>query len=229
MAKPKKFIYNIILTSNGKEVDCLCRAAKESTIYAKFNALIKENKEKIVFPIRYINIHGLIDANYELVIIKSKDEKDVSETKLRDEYGKYVSYVSSSEDWVVVDRAHYEKEEAFWVYGFHPHVDRKNFKWIFNNYIKKNCNKDSFKNILVYKNKLIIDVNGHLDIVFCKNRNDCVRLFNKLEEEANKAKLKYILWGGEVTNYHAKKELVNRLIDWTGWDSMKIRRSSLRP
>lgn len=229
MAKSKKYIYHIIITSNGREIKDIYHSAKETSVYNKFNALVKKNSETVVFPVRYINNNGLKDANYEIVIIKSKDKKDASETKIRDEYGRYVSYVSSSDDWIIVDRAKYDREETFWVYGFHPQLDRKNFTWIFDNYIKDGCNKYSFKNILVFKNKLIIDTNGKLNIVLCKNRNDCIRLFNQLEEKSIDKKLKYIIWGGDISNSPIKKDIIKRLLEYTGWNYDKLRRNSLRP
>ena len=164
-----------------------------------------------------------------LLYFYNVDKKDASETKIRDEYGRYVSYVSSSDDWIIVDRAKYDREETFWVYGFHPQLDRKNFRWIFDNYIKDGCNKYSFKNILVFKNKLIIDTNGKLNIVLCKNRNDCIRLFNKLEEKSIDNKLKYIIWGGDISNSPIKKDIIKRLLEYTGWNYDKLRRNSLRP
>ena len=229
MAKSKKYIYHIIITSNGREIKDIYHSAKEASAYNKFNALVKKNSETVVFPVRYINNNGLKDANYEIVIIKSKDKKDASETKIRDEYGRYVSYVSSSDDWIIVDRAKYDREETFWVYGFHPQLDRKNFRWIFDNYIKNGFNTYSFKNILVFKNKLIIDTNVKLNIVLCKNRNDCIRLFNKLEEKSIDNKLKYIIWGGDISNSPIKKDIIKRLLEYTGWNYDKLRRNSLRP
>ena len=75
MAKAKKYLYHIIITSNGKQIKDIYHSAKESSVYKKFNKLIKENAESIVFPVRYINNKGLKDANYELFIIKSKEKK----------------------------------------------------------------------------------------------------------------------------------------------------------
>ena len=229
MAKPKKFLYHIIITSHGKQMRDIYYTASEAKVYSKFNELIKENSSSVVFPVRYINNKGLMPSNYELVVIKSRDEKDPSETKIRDEYGRYVSYVSSSEDWIILDRARYEMEETFWVYGFHPQLQRKDFMWIFENYIKKDCTKYAFKNVMVLWNKLIIDINGSLHMVLCKNKDDSVRLFNQLELFAKKDKLKYIIWAGDVSNSPIKKELYQRLLKLTGWSKAKLFRYSLRP
>ena len=66
-------------------------------------------------------------------------------------------------------------------------------------------------------------------MVLCKNKDDCVRLFNQLEEFAKKDKLKYIIWGGDASNSPYKSELYKRLMDWTGWTKAKLSRPSLRP
>ena len=163
------------------------------------------------------------------MIIKEKQKNDSKETKLRDEYGRYISYITTSDKWIIINRADYYREESFWVYGFHPQLDRKDFNWIFKNYIKKNCNKYSFKNILVFKNKLIIDINGELNIIFCKNKSDSIRLYNQLEVYAKKNKLKYIIWGGDISYSQFKKDLIDRLLKFTGWTFRKLNRSSLRP
>ena len=227
--KPKKYLYHIILTSNGKQIADIYHSAKESSVYEKFKKLKSENNKSIIFPVKYINNKGLKDANYELVIIKSKEKKDANETKIRDEYGRYINYISSSPDWIILDRTPYQKEETFWVYGFHPQLQRKTFKWVYENYIEKNCSKYNFKNVVIFKNKLIVDINGSLNMVLCKNVNDCIRLYNQLEATAIKNKVKYIFWGNDVCNSHLKSEWYKRLEEWTGWNRTKLSRNSLRP
>lgn len=227
--KGQKFIYRIIITSHNKQIKEIYKSKKENSAYKKFNELIEDNSKNIVFPVRYINNGGLKDANYEIMIIKGKEDGESNETKLRDEYGRYISYVTTSDKWIIINRAEYNREESFWVYGYHPQLDRKDFNWIFDNFIKENCNKYSFKNIVVFKNKLIIDTNGEFNIVFCKNKYDCIRLYNQLEVFAKKNKLKYIIWGGDVTNSQFKKDLIDRLLQFTGWTFRKLNRSSLRP
>ena len=81
----------------------------------------------------------------------------------------------------------------------------------------------------MFKNKLIIDINGELNIIFCKNKSDSIRLYNQLEVYAKKNKLKYIIWGGDISYSQFKKDLINRLLKFTGWTFRKLNRSSLRP
>ena len=41
MAKAKKYLYHIIITSNGKQIKDIYHSVKESSVYNKFNELIK--------------------------------------------------------------------------------------------------------------------------------------------------------------------------------------------
>ena len=131
----KKLIYHIILTNHSKQLRDLYFTHSEEAVYKKFNAMLKENK-KVVFPMRYNNHeHVMKECNYELVIIKLKDEFDNSVQKIKDGYGKFINYESSSDNWIIYDRAAYDIEETFWVYRYHPRIQRKDFNWIFDNFL----------------------------------------------------------------------------------------------
>ena len=59
--RPKKNIYHIILTSNGKQIKNIYNCQSERLVNEKFKNLIEENK-KIRFPVRFINVGKLVDA-----------------------------------------------------------------------------------------------------------------------------------------------------------------------
>jgi len=225
--RPKKNIYHIILTSNGKRIKTLYNCASEKLVNSKFNKLIEENKN-VKFPVRYINVGKLVKAHYELFIIKRNDD-DKEVIKLKDNDGKIKGFKTDDEDWVIYDRSDYEKEETFWVYGFHPIFQRKDFSWIYDNLISKNVSKESAKQVLVYQNKLLISTAYDLQIVFCKNISDCVRLYNELERERDNNKLKYVFFNGDVYNSYVKGNWLKKMKELTGWDSHKLARKSLRP
>ena len=228
--KPKKLIYHIILTNHGKQLSDIYFTHSEERVNKKFASMLKENK-KVTFPMRWNNHqHVMRECEYELVIIKGKDEFDKDVSKIKDDYGKYINYQSSDEDWIIYDRAPYNVEETFWVYGYHPRIQRKDFNWIFDNFIAKDAkNKYMFKSVQVFKNKLLIDINGKLEIVICKNKSDCVRLYNKIEEMSTENKFKYIAFMGDVTNSKYKTNWIDRIQQLTHWSKDKINRTSTRP
>jgi hypothetical protein len=225
--RPKKRIYHIILVSNGKQIKTMYNCASEMLINKKFDELIKDNK-KVRFPVRYINIGKLVDAHYEIFIIKRNDN-DKKETKLKDENGKIINFQTNDENWVVYDRADYEKEESFWVYGYHPVFQRKDFAWIYDNMISNNASKENIKQILVFRNKLLISTTYDLNMVMCKNESDCIRLYNELEREIEKNKIKYVYFTGDAYHSYLKKTWFKKIQDLTGWNETKIRRRNLRP
>lgn len=225
--RPKKNIYHIILTSNGKQIKTLYNCASEMLVNKKFDDLINENKA-VRFPVRFINIGKLVDANYEIYIIRRNDD-DTKTTKLKDENGKIINFETNDDNWIIYDRETYYKEESFWVYGYHPVFQRKDFNWVFENMISNDINKYNIKQVLVFRNKLLISTTYELNMVMCKNESDCIRLYNELEKEATNKKIKYVFFSGDAYHSKLKKNWFERIKKLTGWSDTKIRRKSLRP
>lgn len=224
----KKKIYSIILVNHGKQLKTIYSDTTEIKIYKKFNELLKENKN-VSFPIQYNSLDAMVESEYELVIIKCKEFGDKDVNKIRDEYGQFTNYKSSDEDWIVVDRANYNIEETFWVYGYHPLLQRKTFDWIFDNIISKDAkNKYMFKSILVYLNKILIECNGKLDLVMCKNKKDAVRFYNQVEKWCTERKMKYIMFMGDIAHSKHKSDWMDKIQELTHWNRMKIKRPSTR-
>lgn len=226
--RPKRNIYHIIETSNGKQIKTLYNCASEMLVNKKFKELIEDNN-KVRFPVRYINIGKLVDANYEIYIIKRNDN-DSKTTKLKDENGKIINFETNDDNWVIYDRSDYDREESFWVYGYHPVFQRKDFNWIFDNLISNNVDKYNIKQVFVFRNKLLISTTYNVDMVMCKNESDCIRLYNELEKEINNnKKVKHVYFSGDAYHSKLKKWWYEKIMKLTGWDYNKVRRSSLRP
>ena len=228
--KPKKNLYHIILVNHGKQLRDLFFTPSESKVNKEFTKMLNENK-KVVFPMMWNNEkHVMVEAEYELVIIKGKEHFDSPVSKLRDGYGKFINYESSDDDWVIYDKAPYYLEESFWVYGYHPKLQRKDFNWIFDSFITKDAkNKYMFKSVQVYNNKVLIDCNGKLEMVICKNKKDAIRMYNMIEELATKKKYKYITFMGDVGASKYVSSWIDRIQELTHWSRQKIKRPSTRP
>lgn len=230
MHRNKKKIYTIILTSHNKRLRTICSEETENKIYKRFNELLEENK-KVKFPVQYNNKNkSIMESQYELIIIKCKEFGDSDVNKIRDEYGQYANYETVEDGWIVIDRANYNMEETFWVYGYHPKLQRKTFEWIFDNLIKKDSkNKYMFKSIQIYKNKLLIDCNENLEMVICKNKNDCIRLYNQIEKWCMDNKIKYIAFMGDTAHSKYKTNWIDRIQELTNWNRRKVTRCNTRP
>ena len=223
-------IYSIILTNHGKIKCSICSEKTEKAIYKRFNALLKECSEKVIFPIRYNNHeHVMKPSDYEIVILKCRDEFEKGENMVRDANGEFINYKTDENNWIVIDRAQYDIEETFWVYGYHPRIQRKTFMWVFENFILKDSkNKYMFKTIVLYHNKILIECGDKLDMVICKNKSDSIRFFNLLEKYANKNKCKYILFLGDIAHSKYKHDWMNKIQKLTNWSMTKIKRLSTR-
>ena len=77
-------------------------------------------------------------------------------------------------------------------------------------------------------NKLIIQDDDGFEMVICKCVDDSIRLYNELEIEINKRKLKSVFFAGQA-KYAFKKRLIEAIMDKTGWDRFKVARTSTRP
>jgi len=227
--KYKRTVYNIILANHGKHIKTLDWSDTEKGIYTKFKKLLKEN-EDVQFPVRYNNHeHVMLPSDYELVIIKTKGMGDDKVVNLRDDMGNFIGYKTDNENWVVFDRAPYRMEETFWVYGYHPRLQRKTYQWILDNFfVKDGKDKTVFKTVQVYKNKLLIDINGNLEMVLCKNKDDAVKLYNMIEEFSRKNKFKTTLFMGDLFKSQNVSKWIDRIMERTGWDRIKVTRRSTR-
>ena len=223
-------IYAIILTTHGKMVRTVCSAKTEKEIYKEYNRLLKESKS-VMLPVRYNNLkHVMVPAEYELVIIKCKQEGDKDVTQVRDDSGRYVNYETDNEDWIVVDRGPYDVEETFWVYGYHPRLRRKDFRWIMENIFEKNVgDKYYFKTVVAFANKLLVDTPDGLEMVICKNRHDCIRMYNLAEDICMKRKYRNVLFMGLVDKGPNRKRWFDKIRELTNWNDVKINRTSTRP
>lgn len=225
-----KRIYHILLVNHGKQLRDLYWTYSEQIIYKKLHELLDEAK-KVVFPVNWNNEkHVMVRSEYELVIIKQREFDENPVTKIKNDYGEFINYESSNDKWIIYDRAPYPIEESFWVYGYHPKLQRKSFMWIFETFIEKEAkDKYMFKSVQVYLNKVLIECNGKLEMVICKTRQDAIRMYNMIEELCKKKKYKYVGFMGDASNGKYVKYWVERIHELTNWPRLKISRSSTRP
>lgn len=228
--RPKKNLYHIILVNHDKMKEDLFWTDSEATVNKEFNTMVEENKS-VVFPIKFNNNKTeIIESSYEIMIIKARDKTESRETKVMDEYGKFVNYATNDDDWIIYDRSPYYIEETFWVYGYHPRLQRKDFKWIYDNFISNNSNnKYLFKTVQLFKNKILVECNGKLDMVICKNKQDAIRMYNMIEEWCKRDKMKYVGFMGDLSYSRYKSDWITKIQKLTNWTRKKITRMSTRP
>lgn len=234
-AKHKELFYRLIITSDKRKVQVVQNMLSLEGAYKLFNEMIEENKREIVFPVKHINNqwkNGCVaECDYELIILQLKPADEESVTKVKDKTGKNVEHevVSDSNRWQIIEKHPYMFEESFWVYGFNPRTQRKSFTFIYDTFIASMKEKPlELIRIMVYNNKLIIQYDDDIDLVICKNKDDCIRLYNAIEEKCVKDKIKNVFFVGMITRSTSKfaQELIAKK---TNWNTVKILRTSTRP
>lgn len=227
---PRKHIYRIIVTNRSRQVDEVFMAPNEQEAYEKYHELL-EKSSRVRFPVRYNNnASEIIPSEYELMIIKVREEGEDKVSLIMDDTGRFVECSSNHDDWIIVDRAPYKIEETFFVYGHHPRYDRKDFKWICDNLLfKEGQNKYYFTTVRTYLNKILIEDGNDMQIVICKNKHDCSRLYVAICNEVEERKSKNIALMGDIGKSKYKREWIDKIMKKTGWNRKKVSRNSTRP
>lgn len=196
--------------------------------------ILEERNSKVAFPKKFTNNvrreKGLFDFNSEYVILKrvKNPEEEGNVTQLRNEYGKFVDHTTTNENWAVYDKFPCLVEETFWVYGHNPKTDRKDFNWIYDNFVTARAEeKNDIVLIYVYNNKVIFKYEDGFNFVICKNVSDAIRMYNLLEERTKKVR-NVILTGGTTTKSDRGQATVDMLSEKTGWPRRKITSKSTR-
>lgn len=228
-SKMKKYDYKIVSVSNGRQDGYIGKYYSIEMAYKKLEELKKENSV-VVFPKKYTNYTEIKGCEMEYLLLKKNRDGNLSNSMLRNEFGKLIEHVSSNLKWIIYDKCEKKVEETFWVYGFCPKTNRKTFKWIYDSLIKGGLKTNyDIERILIYKNKIIIKYdNKEMNIILCKNMSDAMRFYNLLKEWCKRDR--QIFFIGSYDDISEKRRVLEReIMDYTGWSKIKVQRSSTRP
>jgi len=225
--------YHIITTSNGVQLKDIYTAVSAEVGEKKLKEFQEKYNKNVRFPVKFVSNHGektFTNADYRLMLIKKKEDGDYFVGKFKNEYGKYVECTTDNDKWLFIDELPYLIEETFWVYGYNPKRQRKTFQFIFDELIKANsATKLHIKQIVVYKNKVLISSIDKFDMVICKNHMDSVRLYNELAKEVNDNKIKYVTFSGDITKHTLSYDIwYQKIENLTHWTRRKINKNSTR-
>lgn len=227
--------YKIIVTTHKKNMLSVYTTPNKLIAVESFEAILKHNKSTVRFPRQYVVKGGKLSlSDYELVLLENLplEEREGGDTTsmLRNEFGKVVPHKTDSDKVRIYRNETFLIEETFWVYGYNPTTQRKEFNFILDEILLRGLMNVNYpmKSVIIYKNKLIIDDEKDIDIIICKNVEDSYRLANELREEIKKRKLKSVLFMGDVKGVN-KKSVEEKILNKTNWSLRKIRRNTTRP
>lgn len=227
----RNFQYKVVHTINNKHKHYVGVYQTEEDL-ALVRQTLEERNAKVLMPKMYINnerkqkgVFQPFKSEYLFLQRMRRDESN-NTSYIKNDFGKYVEHTSNSKMWRIFDKMPCHIEETFWVYGYHPIDQRKDMPWI-----KEHCIDNYLNNpediifITCYCNKLIIKYESDFTFVICKCINDCIRMYNKLEElYADDGRLVFI---GYVSGKSPRvRDIIDRIKEKTGWRHTKIIKSN---
>lgn len=211
--------YRIILAKNHKMTKELSPSWWMGTAYQKYNDYIEENRRGVICEKRIAqsNIQDGEKVKYEILLLKKIDsEQDNGVREIRNEDGLFVeNRVANNPEYAIIAKSDWFIPETYNVFGYNPVSDRKTGRWIFDNIINKDCCRENIKNVFMLDNKLIVQYDGDVDFILCKNTEECMRLYNGLEGAMDK-KNKFVFFTNTLVEAR-KSWLYNLLEEKTGW------------
>lgn len=227
--KNKKSYFRLIVTSRNKINATIKATYFEDKAIEYFNEEREKAIANVKFPMKYRNTFGkIVEAKNELLLVQKIPEENQS-SFIKNTYGKYVeNIVIDRSNYVIVDKCDYPIEETFFVYGYHPYYERKTFDFIYNEMVKNDIY--TYVSVVCFRNKLVIEYDYDMNIIICKNVDDCIRLYNVLNEYCIKDKISKVVFKGQIPYSSSKNnEMIEKIKEKTGWNEVKIRRTSTRP
>ena len=215
--------YRVILISNGVYKKTLHVCKTRETAFKNFYKIKDENK--VFFPKKFINSHGIKPVKYEICVTKPTEKDDVFRVR-RDDYGKLYTEQPLG-DWTILHSDDYDVEETFFIYGYEEKI-RPTITEVVKRLMINAHSKKTVKQVIVVYNKLIIYNEDQFDMVLCKNLEEAQRLHHTLAKISKKQKIKTLLFMGTASKANIGR-LYDLIHDETGWKYSKIRRTSTRP
>ena len=218
-------LYRVILTKNGKYKKTIHKCKTENTSYINFNRIKDTNN--VLFEKKFINCDAIIPVKHKIYIVKDYEDSDKPRL-IRNKLGKLDYEKPIFGIWTVLHDSDFKIEETFWVYGYDKRNDRKTIKDIVNLLMIGMDNPKKTKQIVVINNKLLIHVEDQFEMIICKCKKDAQRLHHALADAANINKINNLFFMG-TANKKMCGDYYDIIHEHTGWDYIKIWRTSTRP
>lgn len=221
----KQYNYKLVSCHNGKQDRYIGVYRTIEEAYDELRRLVSASN-LVKFPQRNTSLKKIVSSEYVYLLLERNRNGDKKNQRLKNNIGKLVEHTTNSKKWVIIDKEFYDVEETFWVFGKSPKYDRKTYTYILSLLCNGTDSKYDFKRVIQYKNKVLFkDDFSFYDIIFCKNKSDSVRLYNKLRDDVIGLKIKNIYFIGSYDAIGQKRRaLEDELVKQTGWTKRKIQK-----
>lgn len=213
-------MYQIVLTENRKKIKVLHTYSRESDVNYRFEKL---KSQGIFFPkTKIYRDKKLVDVNYEILLLKKRNEGDVNRT-IKNELGKFVEETVDDNEWVIVNTSPYYMEEVFNVSGSNRKLTAKE---VVDYVVLPNKQKKVPKQVLMINNKIVVE-GLNLYLVTCKDIEETIRLYNKIRTYCYDNEIGDIIFFGSVPKEN-RKTWYKKIYERTGVDYNRLYRSNSR-
>ena len=213
-------MYQIVLTENRKKIKVLHTYSRESDVNYRFEKL---KSQGIFFPkTKIYRDKKLVDVNYEILLLKKRNEGDVNRT-IKNELGKFVEETVDDNEWVIVNTSPYYMEEVFNVSGSNRKLTAKE---VVDYVVLPNKQKKVPKQVLMINNKIVVE-GLNLYLVTCKDIEETIRLYNKIRTYCYDNEIGDIIFFGSVPKEN-RKTWYKKIHERTGVDYNRLYRSNSR-
>ena len=213
-------MYQIVLTENRKKIKILHTYSREPDVNYRFEKL---KSQGIFFPkTKIYRDKKLVDVNYEILLLKKRNEGDVNRT-IKNELGKFVEETVDDNEWVIVNTSPYYMEEVFNVSGSNRKLTAKE---VVDYVVLPNKQKKVPKQVLMINNKIVVE-GLNLYLVTCKDIEETIRLYNKIRTYCYDNKIGDIIFFGSVPKEN-RKTWYKKIHERTGVDYNRLYRSNSR-
>ncbi len=213
--------YRIIITINNKKKKILFKSNDIS--YARKKYFKYKDSNKVLYGRDHIAYKKVKPVHYELILLKEWEKDDTTYTT-RDSVGRNIEVNDKNKKWTILEKCDYYFEEMFTVFGF---KNRLTLIDIIKTILMRKNSSILIKQVNYINNKLLIHQNNDFDIVVCKCKKDCKKLYDLLFDFYEKNNMKNIMFTGKINNN--KKNTYDLIRAKTGWDEFKLYRTKTRP
>lgn len=215
--------YMILLMKDKCKTKRLAFRRWRNSIMSDFDNIINKNRDEVSFPKHFIKStdgNSQIKTDYEIVIVELLKNGEDNSTRLRNEHGKYIEHVIvDNKNYALIRKDAWWEEEYFSVYGYDPLTDKKPFKFIMENIVLKNVDRENMRRIFVHKHRVFIQYDTDFDFISCRNNYDAKRLYDAMLKQCNNNK--YILFTGQLPKTQVSW-LYKKMEEKTGWSYLTI-------
>lgn len=217
--------FRIVLVKNSAIKGTICTKRWWSDAIEKWNELVEDNHKDVMCPVKEMTSHHgkrrtVKEVNGEILLLKQIDPKiEDNISVFRDNNGKIVKVKTDNDEWTVVLKEPWYKEEKFIVNNMNPVKEKQTAHWICENIIERGLSENCLKKVLIWQNYILIDGDDDFDFCIAKTVDTAENLYMALFNKYSNTDYVYFIGNLHQTQYEKWRK---RIMDKTGWNQVKL-------